>query len=795
MKKYTVLFFAALLAVAASCTKKEFDPEADITEQESSSKDKIYLWVNAPEETKVQYTDGLGISGHEGGFTMQWEVGDSLYAIRWDDTARGGKGQALEQYIVLETTKTTTGGQMFFQGTTRGQWNLSDLKGGEHFVLVHGHFVLDPDTDGGVLDFPTSEVTKAGYASHIHHGGVEGTDGSLTFRNQDGTLANLKKHEYMVADAYVRFQDVTRTDENGEIVRDENGDPIVDHVPFLAASAPSNDDNPEAEPSSYAVRLLSAHTLIRLTMFVPDGMFSDIDYRLLAVSLRTESNDQIFHRYFRLHPNTAGQYGPSGWKVDWNDGADKESNIYFRANLPGTRQYDEINDPASPTFDQNKTVCIAGTDNNGVQGHYVTLYFSLPSRPLAKDNTPHTPCKLFVTAFTRTHAYRTIKSYTIGDLDGTTKMRPGAVVNLNVNFDDNNIVTKAITDPNLGVTFAPGLVYAVKNNATDANWTYGIYDNQGEYAGLDQQTDVMGDYFIFGSIDPRQVFHQHYVNGNWIPCTEWWDSSWKINAPLTVNVDNNGRALTSGTTDVAALAVVAEYNNVFTTMSKKEADRVWARIQLEAKQGLNRGYYYYDASAHDTDDLRHTAHQAKGAHTGLSKDDPRRKMSSTIGIWIGTKDQPSLADQDKYVFLPSSNQLNNSTNNMVGYEAELRDYEDVEHYKYWASTDFGNQHVTSKNQAEYEKLSESDKALYVDIPTKRGERDEAYVHHYYKISELTGSFSAVMKFSTNTRDIGTSGSYCERFQVWLNTNKTFHSNCGIKPMDQTFGRVVRPVIY
>lgn len=230
-------------------------------------------------------------------------------------------------------------------------------------------------------------------------------------------------------------------------------------------------------------------------------------------------------------------------------------------------------------------------------------------------------------------------------------------------------------------------------------------------------------------------------------------------------------------------------------MSKKESDRVWARIQLEAKQGLNKGYYYYNATAHDTDDYRHTAHQAKGAHRNLDVNDPRRQMSSTIGIWIGTKTQPSLEDQDKYVFLPSSNQLNNSTNNMDPYEAELTGYEDAQHYRYWASKDYGAQHVTSKNQTEYEALSESEKKLYVDIPTKRGERDEAYVHHYYLKSELSGPFSAIMKFSTNTRDIGTSGSTCERFQVWLTTSNTFHSNSGIKSMDQTFGRVVRPVIY
>lgn len=788
------LHFVAFLSAATvlfafvSCTK---EPLVEDKIQDKDKDSKIYLWTTKPAQTKVVYADGLGTSstGEVGTFDMSWEIGDSLYAIRWDDEARGGKGQAIPEYIVLETVDTDEGGKMLFQGTTRGKWNLSDLQGGEHFILIHGHFVLDESTDGGVFDFPTSEVTKAGYANYIHHGGVEDGNGGLTFRNQDGTLANLKRHEYMVADSYVRFQYVTETDENGNTVQVRR--------PYLAKEKPSytsetDADSPELAEEQ-AVTMLSAHTLLRLTMFMPNDMFDDIDYRLLAVSLRTESNDAIFHRYFRLHPNTPGSYGPSGWKVDWNDKEDKESNIYFRANLPGTRRYDDVNDPAASNFDQSKTVCVEG-ELNGQAGHYVTLYFSLPSRPLAPDKDLTKPSRLIVTAFTRTHAYRTRKAYTISG----EKMKPGTVVRLNVNFAGGHIKTKAVTDPNLGVTFASGLIFATKDApGDDIPWTYGIYDNQGEYAGLDQQTDVMGDYFIFGSIDPRQVFHQRKdsAEGVWVP-SRYWHSDWNQIDPLTVVVDGNGMATPEGTTDVAALAVVDNQNNIFTTMSKKESDRVWARIQLEAKKGINRGYYYYNAFAHDTDELRHTAHQAKGAHRGLAADDPRKAMSSTIGIWIGTKTQPSLADQDKYVFLPSSNQLNNATNNMDPYEAELTGYEDVQHYRYWASKDYGNQHVACLTQAEYDALSATDKAKYVDIPTKRGADDaEVYVHHYYLKSELTGSFDATMKFSTNTRDVGTSTATCERFQVWYASGTSFHTNSGIKPMDQTFGRVVRPVIY
>lgn len=796
---------ATVLFALAACTK---EPLVEDKIQDTDKDSKIYLWATKPAQTKVVYADGLGTSSSEvGTFEMSWEIGDSLYAIRWDDEARGGKGQAIPEYIVLETVDTDEGGKMLFQGTTRGKWNLSDLQGGEHFILVHGHFVLDESTDGGVFDFPTSEVTKAGYANYIHHGGVEDGNGGLTFRNQDGTLANLKRHEYMVADSYVRFQYVTETDENGNTVQVRR--------PYLAKEKPSYTSETDADTPELAERqavtMLSAHTLLRLTMFMPNDMFDDIDYRLLAVSLRTESNDAIFHRYFRLHPNTEGTYGPSGWKVDWNDKEDKESNIYFRANLPGTRRYDDVNDPSASNFDQSKTVCVEGV-LNGQAGHYVTLYFSLPSRPLAPENAgvvSDTPSKLFVTAFTRTHAYRSVKSYSIAN----TKMTPGTVIKLNVNFANGNgvdgknyIKIPAVTDPNLGVTLAPGLVYASRTNSS-ANWSYGIYTNQGEYAGLNQQTDCMGDYFIFGSVDPTEVYHQHKnESGTWVNCDNW-KSNWNVTSDLTV--DN----------DVAAKAVFAGQSNVFSTMSEKEAARMWAQLQKEATLGVNKGFYYYDASAHDTDALHHTAHQAVGAHKNLSSNDPRRRMSSSMGIWIGTKTQPSFEDQDKYVFLPSSHQLNNSISNMQWYDAVLHEwfadetessddagYENVEYYRYAASADYGKQHVFCYEGSLPSAEKESD---FRNIPTTFS--DGSVLNHYYLIKsrtvngvkeyglEGTEYSSMVMKYSTNTRASKAGAKDC-RFQVWYQNgtgaNPWYRPEvCGLGSMDQTFGRVVRPVIY
>lgn len=820
------LFFAIFsvvvtLSFATSCHK---EPLNHSNHQLSDSK--IYLWASKPdrtedEDTKVIYHDGLGISGDGApGFRMEWEPNDTLYAIMWDDAGRDGKGQATDKYIVLIGNSDTSRSELLFEGTPHG-FNINKLVGGEHFVLVHGHFVLDPDTDGGVLDFPTSEVTKAGYASHIHHGGVEDSDGNLTFRNQNGTLANLKRHEYMVADSYVRFQQVT--------VDDGNGGNTKIRVPYLGKGkrtyTKDEYDSP-GEVEEQGVQLLSAHTLIRLTLFVPDYMFDEnIDYRVLAVSMRTAENSPIFHRYFRLHPNTRGIYGPAGWKEDWNTNNDKESNIYFRANLPGNRNYKTENDPLKSEFNPEQTVCVKGKAPNGTEdGHYVTLYFSLPSRPLAPSADDGTvsgdPSHLFVTTFTRTHAYRSVKSYYVAN----DKMKPAKIINLNVNYHSgpgadgkNYIKIPAVTDPNLGVTFAPGIVYASRPNS-NAAWSYGIYTNQGEYAGLNQQTDCMGNYFIFGSVDPTEVYHQHKDGGgNWVDHGYGKSSSWNIQSDLTI--DN----------DVAAKAVYANQDNVFSTMSEKEAARVWAQIQKEAQLGVNKGFYYYDASDHDTDYLHHTAHQAVGAHISsflnsggkeTSENIERKKtMSSSMGIWIGINRQPTLAEQDMYVFLPSSHQLNNSISNMQWYDSELHEwfdnegeittgeseagYENVEQYRYAASADYGKQHVYCIEKAAYDKLSSTEKDKFRNIPTTLS--NGTVLDHYYLINTRTVGKATeyglegeeysrlTMKFSTNTRDVSTSKN-CYRFQVWYASGTTF-SNSGIGSMDQTFGRVVRPVIY
>lgn len=720
------------------------------------------------EATKVIYTDNIigpfnpGADPAEANkILLKWRAGDELVAIRWDPEKQ------YKEWAVLraqESQDPARSHEMIFSSI---ETHFTQLVEGERFVLVHGDFVLDPDRSGNYndprIDFPISEIAIDYQDGYIHHGGTI-SGNKITFQGQDGTLENLRKHEYMVSDAYVHI--VEKEDGKKEVVlysttEEEGGQTIY---------------NP--------VTMSSAHTLLRWTLLIPNTDFEGGDNNLFALSLTEVNKEAIFPRYYRMHPSAVNE-GNNYYMTDYNN--DKEKNPYFRVNLP-EEGWDHTTENVlhSQTFDPTKLVSVASGD-----AHYVTAYVSIPAKTVGKD--------LVVSFFTRTHVYRTQKTYKINP-------EPGKVYPLNVSFASNDpLKIKAITDPKLRMTFSPGLVYATRLNTGVNEWTYGIYQNQGEYAGLNQQTDVMGDYFIFGSIDPRQVFHQHKISeGNYSNCS-FWNPSWRVAANLTSE------------NDVAAKVTVGGKNNIFSTMTKAEAERVWARVTEEAKNGVNKGFYYYDAKDHDTDALHHTAHQAVGAHCNLPENDERRLMSSTMGIWIGIDRQPTLAEQDMYVFLPSSHQLNNSIANMQWYDSTLHEwfqdeeetseeagYENVESYRYAASADYGKQHVYCIGEEEYNKLSSEEQAKFRNIPTRLSGGED--LKHYYLIKtrtvgkakeyglEGTEYSSMIMKFSTNTRDIGNSAE-CQRFQVWYASGKNFHTNSGIGSMSQTFGRVVRPVIY
>lgn len=478
MKYVYLLLFAVLTLV--SCSSDEIAPEGTNTNiPQGNAGYRFSVNVGEP-TTRVTYHDNIGVenspfnpnSDGTNKLTMSWRDGDELVAIRWK--------APYDEYVVLKA-KVAAG-----QDTHEITFDAEDvahfktaLEKGERFVLVHGDFVLDAsNTADPKIDFPTSQVTKEGYANHIHHGGVpEGND--LTFRNQDGTLENLRKHEYMVADCYVH---------KGEA--DASGNKLIS---LSGSKTVANQD----------VQMHIAHTLLRLTLFLPDEDFNNGDEDdLISVSLKDAKAAAIFHRYFRMHPNEAGT--TNYYKTSYNDNDDHEENAYIRINLADETtdkhgvSHRDVNVFGSDGFNPKKPVVVAG-EVGGKTGHYFTLYFSLPSRHMGLEGQAASPLR--VTAFTRTHAYTTTKTYGLPD----DAMQPGKVVPLNVSFVGNSTKLKAITDPELGFSFTPGFVYANKNN--DGTWTYGVYQCQGQYAGMSHQTLDFGEYFTWGSIDPTDAFH------------------------------------------------------------------------------------------------------------------------------------------------------------------------------------------------------------------------------------------------------------------------------------------------
>lgn len=713
--KYAYLLLAAVLTMA-SCSSDEVLPDEPKTEDPQQSVGYSFSVHVGEPQTRVTYHDNIGVenspynpnSDGTNKLTMSWRNGDELVAIRWK--------APYDEYVVL-SAKVADG-----QDVHRIDFSAEDvahfktaLEEGERFVLVHGDFVLDATKqDDPKIAFPTSQVTKDGYASHIHHGGVvEGS--ALTFRNQDGTLENLRKHEYMVADCYVH---ASGTDAQGNKLISLSGSETV---------------------ADQDVTMHIAHTLLRLTLFLPDEDFNNGDEDdLIAVSLKDASAHPIFHRYFRMHPNEA--VPTNYWKTSYNDNADHEENAYVRINLvdevTGEHgvSHTAINVFGSDGFNPKKPVVVEG-EVGGKTGHYFTLYFSLPSRHMGQGDYGDPACALKVTAFTRTHAYTTTKSYGLPD----DAMQPGKVVPLNINFVGNSTKLKAITDPELGFSFTPGFVYA---NKVDGNWVYGVYQYQGQYAGMKSQTLSFGEYFTFGSIDPTQAFHM---------------------------VGSNGVAavVPSSFVDVAAEVEVGGVKGLYHMLTKAEADRVMARFKAEVdKSGVFLGYYYYD------DGNGNTKHKAPGSQQtsilnaaaagGAKTVDELKAMSATVGIYVGRSTQPKYEEQDDYFFLPNSKQMNNTAASSMA--------------KVQTCTDGSGDPVP----------------VYYYIPTDYTDLDATGDD-----TKLTSAFSTIFKFSTWLRTVGTSSGQGYRMQAWTNKTGTAidWGMSNVASFDGKFARPIRAVIY
>lgn len=733
MKKYIAILFSVAALATVSCNK-EIEP---VGSADGCGVSYSFCANVGDPETKVTYHDNIGAkdnpynpnSDGSNKITMSWRHGDELVAIRWKEP--------YDEYVVLQANiaEGSESHSIEFDTETATNHFKTPLQEGERFVLVHGDFVLDPNkgdhplTFDGVtpkLAFPTSEISKDGFGRYIHHGGVvEGN--KITFRNQDGTLENLRKHEYMVADAYVHFE-----------MTNYEGDPIPDEETGIISVTLT--DSPEKEGGN-SVEMHIAHTLLRLTMFLPDEDFDNgYDDDLIAVSIRDASLHKIFHRYFRMHPNATDKAGdPNYYRTSYNPNSDKEENPYIRINLVDETtgkhgvSHRTTNIFGAAEFNPKKPVCVPAT-LSGKPGHYVTLYFSLPSRHMGVEGQG--PCNLDITAFTRTHAYRTTKTYQLPD----AAMQPGQVVPLNVNFVGNSVRFRAITDPELGITFAPGLVYA---NKVNDEWKYDIYQNQGQYAGMSHQTLDFGEYFTFGSVDPTEA--AHYEAGDIYKAPKVHINDFKDVAALVHQTASDG---------------VTDINNLYSLMTKQEAERVMARLKEEVSKGLFLGYYYYD------DGNGNTKHKAPGSHnptilaaaaSGSKSEEELKAMSASVGIYVGRSSQPKFEEQDDFVFLPNSKQMHNGP-------------------------------VPASNQVKV--WTVPDVVAYV-IPNDYTDLDATGDE-----TKLTSKFSTKFKFSTWTRTIDKTNPY--RVQVWTNDTGTRLDNSMSNVADGTdglFARPVRPVIY
>ncbi len=723
--KYAYLLLAAMLTMA-SCSSDEVVPEGNNTENTQESVGYKFSVNVGDLETRVTYQDNVGPehspynpnANGSNKLTMSWRDGDELVAIRWK--------APYDEYVVLKADMAESqddGHKITFDAEDVAHFSTA-LEDGERFVLVHGDFVLDASNAADPkLAFPTSQVTKAGYGKNIHHGGVVESDGAITFRNQDGTLENLRKHEYMVADCYVHA--------NGT---DAQGNNLVS----LSGSKTETDQD---------VTMHIAHTLLRLTLFLPDEDFSNGGFNddLIAVSLSDDDSHRIFHRYFRMHPNEEGT--TNYYKTSYNDNADHEENAYIRINLvdevTGEHgvSHREVNVFGSdgtgeyPKFNPKKPVVVPGTVG-GKTGHYFTLYFSLPSRHMGPEGQAASPLK--VTAFTRTHAYTTKKTYGLPD----EAMVPGKVVPLNVSFVGNVNDQKAITDPELGFTFTPGFVYANKNN--DGTWTYGVYQNQGQYAGMSHQTLDFGEYFTFGSTDPTDAFH---VVGE--------NSKGTVVVPKTF-------------TDVAEEVEIGGAKGLCHMLTKAEADRIMARLKDEVKKnGVFLGYYYYDDSEgnpkhkHKAIGSQNPDILAAAAAGGKITVDELKDMSASVGIYVGLSEQPKFEEQDDYFFLPNAKQM----------------CDKVEKQKVQTCTD-GNGNP-----------------VYYYLPDDYNDLDATGNE-----AELTKKFTTQFKFSTwlRTADGVTNGvNKGYRMQVWTNNtgSEIQWTSSNISSIVGSNARPIRAVIY
>lgn len=695
MKNYLKRFFpVALIVLTASCEKAP-----SVEESVTGGDDEMisyHISFNADDvKTKVLYEDNINDPVKKDGddtFRIQWKEGDEVVAIRWPRDLKS----APTHWFTLVARKDGETAKILFDCNQASFPKNDPLRQGERFVLVHGDFVLGDENDKASLSFPIARFDFP--YSPIHHGGTV-KDNRLYFDSQDGSLDKLSEHEFMVVDAYVNIVKNSTLDSSADYDEDKIGVVQLTSTPVDAGT-----DSPAP------ITLSSVNSIIRLQAFVPDAYFEGdkSGETIQALSISTADHSKLFYRYFRMHPNASERVASGNyWPTDENTAS--ESNPYLRVNL------EEGFNPLVDNAGQEKIISKPYTNTAGIKGRLVTAYFAVASTTL--DGRP-----LEVCLFTNSHVYKPKRTYVIPD----EALTPGSVIPLSVNFRQDNVTEiPAITDGQLGVTFAPGFVYAEK---VDGQWSYGLYEHQGQYAGMSRQSLDFGEYFVFGSVDPTEAFHSEMVNGSKV------DKGAKNFYKSTAKQDVAHKVAVKGITP-------------FTMPTKAEADRIYQRIMSEGRYCI--GYYYYPVESVD-DRTYHLSDNARSrmASAGVPADDGH-VYAGSYGIWIGTKNQPSYDQQDRFVFIPDSKQFSDKVvSQKDGFE--------------------------NGSPGGYTLVSNG----YLYYPGPGWDKEED-----------------TLKYSANTCDEAPESGMCYRLQFWYKGDSFLTSATNVKPMEVTFARPVRGVIF
>lgn len=713
MRRLTaVLLSVAAIAAAVSC-QKNLGTEQDSQAPQTNTPETIDYSISfdaTQVKTKVVYSDGISdpTFAGDGTFTMDWKEGDEVVAIRWPRTLN----TAPTDWFTLKAVKDEDSAKILFTCNRASFPANNPLQQGERFVLIHGDFILGDSEDKASLSFPIARVKLP--SSTIHHGGRLTKDKTqILFDSQDGSLESLSKHQFMVADAYANIisddADYSNPDVKGLVQLTK--EPVA-----------------EGTVSTDPIKLSSVSTVIRVQAFLPDAYFTgDREGETIqAMSISAYDKSKVFYRYFRMHPNQEDESteNKNYWLTDANFAS--ECNPYLRINLS------EGFNPLVENEAQNKLISRQYTNASGIQGHLVTAYFAIPSKNLTARRA-EIEKELKVCVFTNTHAYKTKKTYTIS----SEALRPGNVIPMTINLKPENADDiDADTDGQLGVTFAPGFVYADKQE--DGSWNYGIYEHQGQYAGMSQQTLDFGEYFVFGSADPTETYHLAMEDGTEVE---------KFSANYYRDDEHKQ--------DVSELVFIKGVNP-FTMPTRDEAERIFENVMDEEKYCI--GYYYYPVSGTD-DRTYHLSANAQKAMAAAGVPNDGQIYAGSYGIWVGTKTQPAYDKQDRYLFIPDSKQLDmKKTYRTTGFEKRDGD---------------GNLYPGGYTFAD---------RGYLYIPGSGWEAEEN-----------------VLKFSMNTCDESDRNGFCYRLQFWYRkgtgTGYFDTSTTNVKEMEVQFGRPVRGVIF